>query len=82
MGSGIAEVFSRTGHRVVVHEVDQRAAVAGRARIETSLARAVRTGKLSDEDAERSLVLVVVGTELEALTDAGSSWRRPARARG
>ncbi len=70
MGSGIAEVFARAGHTVLVHEVDGRAATAGRAKIETSLSRAVRSGKLSDETAEQCLSLVTVGTDLDALADA------------
>jgi 3-hydroxyacyl-CoA dehydrogenase len=47
MGSGIAEVCARGGLDVVVREIDDTAAAAGRARIEGSLARAVRAGKLT-----------------------------------
>ncbi|HEX6360229.1 3-hydroxybutyryl-CoA dehydrogenase [Actinophytocola sp.] len=50
MGSGIAEVCARAGLDVVVTEVSEDALKAGRERIEKSLARAVRNGKLSDED--------------------------------
>jgi 3-hydroxybutyryl-CoA dehydrogenase len=41
IGSGIAEVCARAGLDVIIREVDDAAAVAGRARIEASLARAV-----------------------------------------
>jgi len=47
MGSGIAEVFARAHHPVLVHEVDERAAARGRARIEASVVRPVRSGKLN-----------------------------------
>jgi 3-hydroxybutyryl-CoA dehydrogenase len=50
MGSGIAEVCARAGLDVVVTEVSEDALKAGQSRIEKSLARAVRNGKLSDGD--------------------------------
>jgi 3-hydroxybutyryl-CoA dehydrogenase len=50
MGSGIAEVSARAGLDVVVTEVSEDALKAGRSRIEKSLARAVRNGKLAEED--------------------------------
>ncbi|MDQ1568400.1 MAG: 3-hydroxybutyryl-CoA dehydrogenase, partial [Actinomycetota bacterium] len=48
MGSGIAEVCARAGLDVVVREVNQGALDAGRQRIEGSLDRAVRAGKLPE----------------------------------
>jgi 3-hydroxybutyryl-CoA dehydrogenase len=50
MGSGIAEVCARAGLDVVVTEVSEDALKAGQARIEKSLARAIRSGKLSEDD--------------------------------
>jgi 3-hydroxybutyryl-CoA dehydrogenase len=50
MGSGIAEVCARAGLDVVVMEVSEDALKAGQSRIEKSLARAVRNGKLADDD--------------------------------
>ncbi|HYQ70028.1 3-hydroxybutyryl-CoA dehydrogenase [Actinophytocola sp.] len=50
MGSGIAEVAARAGLDVVVTEVSADALKAGQARVEKSLARAVRNGKLSEDD--------------------------------
>jgi 3-hydroxybutyryl-CoA dehydrogenase len=50
MGSGIAEVCARAGIDVTVVEVDEPRVDAARARIEKSLDRASRSGKLSDED--------------------------------
>ena len=55
MGSGIAEVSARAGLDVVVTEVSGDALKAGQARIEKSLARAVRNGKLSEEDRAAAL---------------------------
>ena len=70
MGSGIAEVLARAGRTVLVHEVDDTAAERGRARVQTSLGRAVRNGKLSPEQEAEILERIVLGTELEALADA------------
>jgi 3-hydroxybutyryl-CoA dehydrogenase len=50
MGSGIAEVCARAGLDVVVREVNEGALEAGRKRIESSLDRAVRSGKLAEAD--------------------------------
>jgi len=69
MGSGIVEVCARAGLDVVVREVDDGAAAAGRARIEGSLARAVRAGKLSAEDRDAALTRVRVTTALADLAD-------------
>jgi 3-hydroxybutyryl-CoA dehydrogenase len=70
MGSGIAEVLARAGRQVVVHEVDDDAARRGLARIEASLGRAVRSGKLGEDERDRVLDRIVVGSDLEALADA------------
>lgn len=55
MGSGIAEVLARSGYRVVGVEVSDAALAAGRARVESSVARALSRGKLTE--AERSELL-------------------------
>ena len=70
MGSGIAEVFARAGRTVRVHEVSEDAATRGRARVEASLARVVRNGKLDEAVRDEVLSRVSVGTELDALADA------------
>jgi 3-hydroxybutyryl-CoA dehydrogenase len=70
MGSGIAEVLARAGRAVLVHEVDAAAAERGRARIETSLGRAVRNGKLDEAVRDEVLRRIAIGTDLEALADA------------
>lgn len=50
MGSGIAEVCARAGTAVAVVEADDRALAAGRDRVAKSMDRAVRTGKLSEQE--------------------------------
>ncbi|GHF56948.1 3-hydroxybutyryl-CoA dehydrogenase [Amycolatopsis bartoniae] len=69
MGSGIAEVHARAGADVVVTEVGQAALDAGRARIEKSLQRAVRNGKLAESDADAALGRLTFTTELESFAD-------------
>ena len=49
MGSGIAEVCARSGMDVTVVEADDSRAGAARDRIEHSLDRAVRAGKLEED---------------------------------
>lgn len=55
MGSGIAEVSAKAGLDVVVSEVDESAAEAGRKRITSSLDRAVSKGKLAEADRDAAL---------------------------
>ena len=70
MGSGIAEIFARAGTPVVVNEVDTAAAAGGRSRIETSLRRAVSSGRISGDDAERARERISIDVDLEALAGA------------
>jgi 3-hydroxybutyryl-CoA dehydrogenase len=55
MGSGIAEVCARTGYEVVVREVNDRFLQGGLSRIHTSLAKAVRRGKATQEQADQTM---------------------------
>ncbi|MDA8207588.1 MAG: 3-hydroxyacyl-CoA dehydrogenase NAD-binding domain-containing protein, partial [Actinomycetota bacterium] len=50
MGAGIAEVAARKGIDVVVTEADADALGRGRARIESSLARALKASKITEEE--------------------------------
>ncbi len=70
MGSGIAEVLARAGRSVLVHEVDDAAAARGRARVESSLSRAVRNGKLDEAVSAEVLDRITIGTDLDALAPA------------
>jgi 3-hydroxybutyryl-CoA dehydrogenase len=69
MGSGIAEICARGGLDVIVREIDSAAAEAGLARIEASLARAVRAGKITAEDRDAALARLTITTRLEDLAD-------------
>ena len=69
MGSGIAEVCARAGLDVTVVESHDDAAAAGRRRIESSLARAVRNGKLEEAVADEALGRIRVTTDLAELAD-------------
>ena len=69
MGAGIAEVAARTGHDVVVRERDAASADAARVKVESSLSRAVRAGKLAEEDADRAVALVTFTSDWDALGD-------------
>jgi 3-hydroxybutyryl-CoA dehydrogenase len=69
MGSGIAEVSARAGLDVKTVEVDSAALEAGQWRIETSLSRAVGTGKLTEEERAEALGRIEFTTEYESLED-------------
>jgi 3-hydroxybutyryl-CoA dehydrogenase len=69
MGSGVAEVVARAGLDVVVHEVDAAALERGRTRIENSLARAEKSGKLSPDDRIRTEEAIRYTTDLADLAD-------------
>ena len=69
MGSGIAEVAARAGLDTIVLEADDDAADQARKRLETSLARAVRSNKLDEPGMERALSFLSFATEMEALAD-------------
>jgi 3-hydroxybutyryl-CoA dehydrogenase len=69
MGSGIAEVSARAGLDTVVVEVDEAAAAAGIARIEKSLARALKAGKLSEDERDATRGRIQVLSDLGALSD-------------
>jgi 3-hydroxybutyryl-CoA dehydrogenase len=69
MGSGIAEVCARKGRSVKVIEADIAALERGRRRIETSVRRAIGSGKLSEEEAAATLERIELGTDIAALAD-------------
>ncbi|MET0233269.1 MAG: 3-hydroxybutyryl-CoA dehydrogenase [Kibdelosporangium sp.] len=69
MGSGIAEVCARAGQDVKVSEASADALAAGRARIEKSLDRGVRSGKLSAEDRDSAFGRISFVTDIGELAD-------------
>ncbi len=69
MGAGIAEVSARAGMDVLVVEAHRDAADASRARIEKSLARAVKSGKLAEDESARTLDNLRFEADLDSLAD-------------
>ena len=67
MGAGIAEVCARTGYTVIVREVTEELLKKGRARIESSMARAIERGKLAASDAKAAQARITGTTHLEDL---------------
>jgi 3-hydroxybutyryl-CoA dehydrogenase len=67
MGSGIAEVCARSGVDVTVVEVDDARAERAREAIEKSLARGVRSGKLSEDEQNAALDHLAVTATFEDL---------------
>jgi 3-hydroxybutyryl-CoA dehydrogenase len=70
MGTGIAESVAVCGLPVIVRDVDQASVARAGERIETSLARAVRGGKLSESDAGAARERIELTTDLDAISKA------------
>jgi len=73
MGSGIAEVCARSGVDVTVVEADAAAAERAQARIEKSLDRGVRSGKLSDGDRAAAADRLAYSERVEDLEGADAA---------
>jgi 3-hydroxybutyryl-CoA dehydrogenase len=69
MGAGIAEVAAKAGVDVTVCDINDAAVSAGRSRIEASLKKAVRAGKLEDDAAMAALARVRFVTDIGELAD-------------
>ncbi|HVK26006.1 MAG TPA: 3-hydroxybutyryl-CoA dehydrogenase [Actinokineospora sp.] len=69
MGSGIAEVCARAGMDVIVAEVNATALDSGRTRIEASLARGVKNGKLEESERDAALGRMRFTTDLSDFAD-------------
>ncbi len=70
MGAGIAEVLAKSGIDVVGVEIDDSGVKRGREHLEHSTERAVRGGKLTEEERDTLLGRIQLGTSLDALSDA------------
>jgi 3-hydroxybutyryl-CoA dehydrogenase len=70
MGSGIAEIVARSGSSVVVIERNADALNLGRDRIEKSFARAVSSGKLPEDEADRARANLTYSEDFKKLADA------------
>jgi 3-hydroxybutyryl-CoA dehydrogenase len=69
MGAGIAEVCAKAALDVVVLEVSDQAVSAGHRRIESSLARAVRTGRLTLDEQDAIVDRIRWTTDFTDLAD-------------
>jgi 3-hydroxybutyryl-CoA dehydrogenase len=69
MGSGIAEVCARAGLSVLVNEINADALDAGRRRIEASLGRGLKHGKLTEEERDAALSRIEFTTDLGTFAD-------------
>jgi 3-hydroxybutyryl-CoA dehydrogenase len=69
MGSGIAEIAARAGADVVVIERDADALAQGSARIERSLTKAVASGKVPEDEANRARGNLTFGEDFALLGD-------------
>ena len=69
MGAGIAEVVAVAGNDVTVVESTEAFAEAARGRIDTSLQRAVKAGRATEEQAQAALARISLVTDLDALAD-------------
>ena len=69
MGAGIAEVSARAGLDVLVSEVSEDAAQAGRSRVWKSLNRAVSSGKITEEERDAAQERLRFTTSLADFAD-------------
>ncbi len=70
MGAGVAEVFARSGFRVIGVEQSDDAVERGRGHLTHSTGRAVARGKMSEADQAEILGRISFATDLAALVDA------------
>jgi 3-hydroxybutyryl-CoA dehydrogenase len=70
MGNGIAHVFARAGHPVLLADVSESALSAGLATIRKNLAREVAKGKLTAAEAGAAESRITSSTSLDALAPA------------
>ena len=69
MGSGIAEVCTRSGYDTIVREVSDELVARGRGRVEKSMATGVERGKLSAADRDAALGRLRFTTAMVELAD-------------
>ena len=70
MGTGIAEVLARAGHQVVGIDTDAAAARRAVAALEAATGRAVRRGRITEEERAEVLARFRVHADLRAAADA------------
>src|SRR5713226_9219154 len=69
MGAGIIEQTARCGYSVLAREIDESAAAQGRQRIETSMARGMQRGKLTENERSEASQRISWTVDLRDLRD-------------
>jgi len=69
MGAGIAEVLARSGLEVIGIENDESGVERAQSHLATSTSRAVKRGKLTEDEVATLLGRITTGTDLTALKD-------------
>lgn len=69
MGSGIAEVCARAGLDVMIREIDEAAAEAGRARLVKSLDRGLSAGKMTEAERDAAVAGLQFTTDIGDMAD-------------
>ena len=69
MGAGIVEVLARSGIDVIGVEISDEALEKGRDRLDTSMARAVERGKLTEDERTEMLTRIRFTTDIAELAD-------------
>ena len=69
MGAGIAEVFARNGYQVFGVELTDESLERGRQHVQHSTDRAVKRGKLSEENQKTLVGLIALSTNLSDVKD-------------
>ena len=70
MGNGIAHVFARAGHSVLLADIAQPALDRGLATIHKNLTREVQKAKLTQQEADAALARITLTTQLASLGEA------------
>ncbi|MEU7022587.1 3-hydroxybutyryl-CoA dehydrogenase [Streptomyces sp. NPDC046203] len=70
MGSGIADILARAGREVVGIDISEDAAAHAVTALETSTARAVARGRITEEERQRTLARFRTSCDLRAAADA------------
>jgi 3-hydroxybutyryl-CoA dehydrogenase len=71
MGAGIAEVFARNGYQVVGVELTEESLKRGREHVEHSTGRAVKRGKLTEEQQSELVGRITFTTDMTDVKDCG-----------
>lgn len=69
MGAGIAEMCARSGSSVLILETSRATADAAEARLDKSFARAVKSGRIEADAAEKARAAITLTLEIEDFAD-------------